>query len=107
MTVYTEPQIILNDGTVLQNSGAGYSDHKLWCWVEGVTMTEAFAMFSDPAKTSVIRHRYGTKEEVYRNFTNITLIRTGEFSVHVRMEGTNTSIDIHDIPDETQPGSEE
>lgn len=106
MAVFIDPRLIMNDGTILPEGSAGYSDHRAWFWVKGLTMAEAFAMFNDPSKTRVIKHQYGTREVVYTGFTTMNLIKQSEFTVDIRMEGENTSVDTHDIPEEEGPENE-
>ena len=69
--------LVMADGTVLESSSCGYADKNLWCWVSGKTMSECFAIFSDPEKTSEITVLYTTSGIRYRGFTDMTVIRKG------------------------------
>ena len=63
-------KLILNDGTVIDNGKAGYSEGFLWCYVTGYTMQQAALLFFDPAKTGKITFEYGAEQDVYEGFTN-------------------------------------
>ena len=79
-----ERSLIMKDGTILTDSQCGYADHTLWCYVKGLTMSEAFAMFSDPEKTGkiIFRYSYGV-EEVYEGFTEMISINKREFTIDI------------------------
>ena len=63
-------RLILNDGTVIEDGRAGYSDGFLWLYITGYTMQQGADMFIDnPEKTSQITFQYGEDEDVYDGFT--------------------------------------
>ena len=66
--------LILNDGTEL----AGHlleSGEKLYLYVTGVTLREAFELLDDPEKTKAIRaERYGAQSE-YKGYKHLFCIR--------------------------------
>ena len=63
-------KLILNDGTVIDNGRAGYSQGFLWCHMTGYTMQQAALLFFDPEKTEKITFVYGADNDVYEGFTN-------------------------------------
>lgn len=79
----SDRRLILKDGTVMEEGECGYSRNHLWCWVKGITMAEAFAIFSNPDKTSEIRFQYGSTEDTYTGFTELTAVQKGEFTTDV------------------------
>jgi hypothetical protein len=87
MDYYETPTLILKDGTVLEGSECGYADHNLWCYIKNLSLTETFAVFSDPSKTETIIFRYGNTEEKYVGFTNLDIVHKKEFTVDVRLTG--------------------
>ena len=73
-------QLILNDGTIIENGEAGSSDGILWCYFTGYTLQEAAAMFFDVGKTSRIKFVYGEMQDEYEGFTNC-------FNINVDVDG--------------------
>ena len=63
-------RLILNDGTVIENGRAGYSQGTLVCFVTGYTMPQAAMLFFDPTKTARIVFQYGEMETTHEGFTN-------------------------------------
>ncbi len=96
-------KLILNDGTELEESQCGYAEHRLWCYIKGLTLAEAFAVFSDPEKTQTIRFQYGSVTDTYIGFTEIDLIRKSELTVDVRLTGGTMQIE----EDSTQESDED
>ena len=88
----SNPRLTMHDGTVLERSECGYAEHKLWCWIKDKSMVEAFAVFSDPTKTSAILFEYGTQKILYKGFTEIEIIRKSEFTIDICLTGENTEI---------------
>lgn len=82
-------RLILNDGTVLENAQAGYASGVLWCYVPGITMQQAAALFFDPAKTQKIIFQYGEMEDTWEGFTVPVAMLQDEFqiSISLRKEG--------------------
>lgn len=79
--------LILADGTVLDNSNCGYNEGILHCWIKEKTLNEVFSLFSDPEKTKVIKHVYRSQVIIYRDFTDLYLIRKLEDYIDVRLTG--------------------
>ena len=65
----TGRRLILADGTVLENSEAGYAERVLWCYLKDVNMQTAAALFLDPTKTATIRFEYGEMATEYEGYT--------------------------------------
>lgn len=86
------PNIVLADGTVLEDSECGYADYTLWCYVKGKTISEVFELFIDPKKTSHISYVHNGNHDDYEGFTKLNLIKQSEFTVDVRMVKENTNI---------------
>ena len=83
-------RLILHDGTVIEDGEAGYSQGFLWCYVTGMTLPQAAAVFFNPAATKVIIFQYGEDEDVYRNFTecvNLSIDTDGLVSVCMKKAG--------------------
>ena len=64
-------EIILNDGTILQNGSIGYSDGVIWCCIKDENIVNMFALFADPEKTKHLEFHYGEMVDVYDGFTVI------------------------------------
>ena len=71
----TGQRLILADGTRIEDGTAGYADGFLWCYLQGLSMMEAGALFFDPAKTSEIIFEYGEMQDVYHGMTQCRIIR--------------------------------
>lgn len=69
-TQNTGRRLIFNDGTVIENGEAGYSDGTLWLWFAGYTMQDAAAIVFDPNKTCKIVFQYGEMEDEHTGFTS-------------------------------------
>ncbi len=80
----TGVRLIMADDTVIENGRAGETEGRLWCIFPG-TMMDAFGIFFNPAKTSVIRFQYGDMEESWEGYTNCTNIFTMDNEAHVCM----------------------
>jgi len=65
----TGRRLILADGTVLENSEAGYASKVLWCFLKDVTMQQAATLFLDAEKTDHIRFEYGEMADEYDGYT--------------------------------------
>ena len=77
-------RLLLNDGTVIEDGEAGYSQGFLWLYFAGLTMPEAGAIFFDQAKTDRIVFQYGEMEDVYDHFTscrNLMIDTDGRISI--------------------------
>ena len=70
----TGRRLILNDGTVIENGEAGYSQGALWLWFSGYTLSDAAQMVFNPFRMSRIVFEYGEMSDEHIGFTNcITL----------------------------------
>ena len=87
-----EQQIILSDGTVLNNCGAGFDDFSLWIY-PAMTMKEAADLFLDEEKTGVIIHRRGEDQTTYTGFTDCILMNVVPGGLRIQMTGTETSVE--------------
>lgn len=77
-------RLVLNDGTIIENGEAGYSQGFLWCYFTGYTMQQAAALFFDPTKTAKIVFQYGEMQDEYNGFTvcvNLMIDTDGRLSV--------------------------
>lgn len=68
-------QLVLNDGTIIADGEAGYSQGFLWCYFTGYTMQQAAALFFDPIKTEKIIFQYGEMQDEYDGFTTCVGIK--------------------------------
>lgn len=64
-------RITLNDGTVFDGCTCGMASGVLWCYLQGVTFTNALAAFTDPQKTSRIVFAYGEMEDTHDGYTTM------------------------------------
>lgn len=65
-------KIILNDGTVYEDSDVGFADGVIWCFIKNKTIVDVFHDFSDPAKIEKIVYEYGEDQKVYEGFTHLS-----------------------------------
>ena len=65
-------RLLLNDGTVIEDGQAGYSEGFLWLFLTGYTIAQAAILFCDPSKTERIVFQYGEMEDEYEGYTNCT-----------------------------------
>ena len=88
-----EQQIILADGTVLNNCGAGFDDFSLWIY-PAMTMKEAADLFLDEEKTGTIIHRRSEESQtIYTGFTDCILMNVVPGGLRIQMTGTETSVE--------------
>lgn len=66
----TGRRLILNDGTIIEDGEAGYSQGALWLYITGYTMAEAAVILFDPAKTAKIVFQYGEMQDEYEGYTS-------------------------------------
>ena len=99
------PRTILGDGTILEETECGYSKMGLWCFVKNLDIIQTFALFSDLAKTRIVRFQYGDTEEIYTGYTDIDLIRRNTDTTDVRLTGEHVSHETR-IIDEPQEKEE-
>ena len=80
-------RLILNDGTVIENGRAGYSQGFLWLFLTGYTLPQAAGLFFDAEKTAKIIFQYGEMEDEYDGYTScIRLLIDNDGLVSVCME---------------------
>lgn len=75
MVQTTGQRLILADGTRIEDGTAGYAEGFLWCYLQGLSMAEAGALFFDPAKTARIIFEYGEMSDTYDGMTECRSIR--------------------------------
>ena len=71
-------RIILNPGPDeirLEGADAGYADGVLWLYMPGVTLTEAFALVTEPENIQRIHYEYGEMAQEYVGFTKPVTLR--------------------------------
>ena len=79
-------RIILKDGTTFEDSGCGYADGFLWCYITGLTLQDVVQTMMNPEKTVKIVYEYGEMSDTYEGFTNMFLIRQSETGCDVCMQ---------------------
>lgn len=78
--------IILADGTKLPGSECGLAEGVLWCFVDGLTMMQAFSLLADPNKTQVITFQYGEMQDTFEGYTQlIAAILAQDGKIHVAL----------------------
>lgn len=82
----TGRRLILNDGTELENGEAGYSDNTLWCYVPGISMQQAAALFFDQEKTAKIVFQYGEMQNVYEGYTDPAIIMQADNQIKIALK---------------------
>lgn len=73
-------KLILNDGTILEGSEAGYADGFLWLYITGMSLQDAAIMAFNPEKTRKITFQYENMQEIYEGFTVCT-------NLHIDQDG--------------------
>ena len=79
-------RLILNDGTELENGEAGYSGNTLWCYVPGISIQQAAALFFDREKTAKIVFQYGEMQDVYEGYTDPAIIMQADNQVKIALK---------------------
>lgn len=83
--------LILADGTKLPDCTAGWTKYGIWLHLVNVKTARAFKLFSDPAKTAVIRFVYGKMEDRLEGYTSLAaLLVDSETEIRIRMTGEDT-----------------
>ena len=100
-------RLILHDGTVLNNCECGYYKKNLWCYLKGISFSDAFRYFSDPEAYYSVTFDMGFQPAfferiVYTGFTDMTAIQKEEDRISVRLEGDNITIEENRIYPETE-----
>ena len=83
-------RLILNDGTVIENGEAGYSNGVLWCYFDGYTIQQAGSLFFNASVTAKITFEYGEMTDEYEGFNNCVGIKIdsdGKISVCLKRGG--------------------
>ena len=78
--------VTLNDGTVLNGTiiESGYNDYIL-IYIDGMSIAQGFALFSDASKTShIVYHNY-ERRLVYDGFTELSAINNEFGNCNVMM----------------------
>ena len=71
-----EQKLILNDGTVLENTTALVASGTLWVYIESeITLGEAVALLNDPEKTAVMTEVEFGNEKIYTGYTDLFCVR--------------------------------
>lgn len=73
--------IKLNNGVTLEDANIGQTPVNIWIYCQGLTMSEAYALFSDPDATDRISwDMYGEGEPlIYEGYTDlVSLSVTGD-----------------------------
>ncbi len=86
-------RLILADGTVLEDCECGYDSKSLWCFLKGISFSEAFQIFSGPDKFNKIIFEldYDTIIDriIYTGIEQITSVVQRDDKVNVRLEGNH------------------
>ena len=78
-------RLILNDGTVIENGGAGDAGRTLWLTLPGYTMQKAAETAFNAGKTARIEHEYGNVKDVYEGYTRCTAIMDEDTRISIGM----------------------
>lgn len=80
-------RIVLADGTVFEDSDAGYADGVLWCNinVKDMSFNQVAEIFSDEEKTKKIRYEYGAMNDEYRRFVVVYTIILRDYGYDVAL----------------------
>lgn len=83
-----QPTITLADGTILNGtSGLNEIAGDLWIWLTDTGLKEAFDLFWDAEKTTVMKAQATELDELtYEGFTQLVLIRIDGNLVSIRMK---------------------
>ena len=87
-----ERRIILADGTILEDCGAGYDGATFWIYPE-MTMKAAADLFLDEVKTAVITYERGGETIQYIGFTDCILMNVVPGGLRIQMTGTETNVE--------------
>lgn len=89
-------RLVLADGTVLDNCECGYSNRNVWCYLKGMSFSEAFQHFSKPElfSTIIFEMEFGNiiHRVTYSNIEHITGIYQGNSEIDISLEGYNIDI---------------
>lgn len=87
----TGRRLILADGTTYENGEAGYYDGVLWCYVPDKRIPDVAPVFSDPARTAVIKFEYGEMADTYEGFTEVSAMLLGDNEVKISLRKVNAN----------------
>lgn len=79
-------RLILNDGTEIDGGQAWLVTGNLRCFFQGLTVSEAAALFFDPAKTETIVYDNGETQETFTGYVGTSIVTDAEGWVHVGLE---------------------
>lgn len=68
-------RLILNDSLKIEGGEAGASGGYMWLYIPGWTMAKAAKIFMDPQYTQKIEFQYGEMSDIYRGYTNCTVLQ--------------------------------
>lgn len=94
-------RIVLADGTVIENSECDGSTKRVWCFLRGMDIFEAFRLFSSPEKFRTVVFESGIAER-YTRITYSGIVTLNEVSVtsgmiNLRLIGDNIVSDEQTI----------
>ena len=79
--------LTLNDGTALTGHILDNGDGRIiFVYLDGKTISEGFALFSDPEKTSRIIAKNRDTETIYNGYTNMTAISSEYGNCNIVMQ---------------------
>lgn len=90
-------ELVLKDGTVLENCSAGYSGHFLWLYLKNISIQEATQIAFDQSKVETIVFNYGSLKAVYEGLTEVHAIIKQEDSINVLLTGEHVT-EQKDLP---------
>lgn len=76
-------RLIMNDGTVWDESECGYADGFLWLFLHDVETEEAETVVRNPEATKKIIFEYGEMQDEYTGFSNVQIIRDEAYGCSV------------------------
>jgi len=84
-------ELRMNDGSTVQVSMAGVGQLTgLWIHAHGLTIMEAFMIFTNPQKTAMMQVEYDeTIRDVFEGYTNLVSISICEDFIKIGMEKSN------------------
>lgn len=98
-----EERLILGNDIVLEGSSCGSdSEYSVWCFLRGVSFSEAFQYFSNPENWTKVVYEIITSVNIrrftYTGMTELSAIQQARDSVDVRLKGYDIQIKEEDIP---------
>lgn len=71
-------KITMNDGTVFDNSGCGYSEGFLWCYLTGYALQDVAGTFFNADATGHIVYEYPLETIEYDGYTSVKAMMATE-----------------------------